>query len=143
VPFSTLRVKEKNMQTDQAILPAGLCFHCAECRIVIPSDAPLIEGADCAFVALHRLAWFNPNETPAGQHCQAAAAWELIHDAPLKAGHAGAVAYRHRFKRERKAHFAESAVRQAMTPEQIEEALLGQRPEHARDRSLFVDKGAK
>ena len=113
-------------------LPAGLEVHCEACQVVVPSDAPKLEGADCEFVARHKLAWFNPKESPAGQHCMAAAAWELIHDAPLRAGHPDAVAYLRAFQRDRKNHFAQSALRQAMTPEQVQAGLL-----HRRDGVLY------
>lgn len=122
-------------------LTTGLKLHCDACGIVIPSDAPVPPGAgDCAFVKLHRLAGpFNPEETPAGQHAQAVAAWSLIYFDALRAGDVEALAdgaarvYLRSFQRERKAHFAASAVRLAMTPEAVQAAHA-----HRRDRTLFV-----
>ena len=72
------------MLSKEFTLPPGLCFHCDECRIVIPSDAPRIDGGDCMFVARHKLTWFNPAGSPAGQHHQAAAAWALIYDDAMR-----------------------------------------------------------
>jgi hypothetical protein len=115
------------------IPPSGLIVHCANCNIVVPADAPRSTDSDCAFVALHRLTWFNPNETVAGQHVMAVAAWGLIHDAALKAAHPEATAYYRRFQLQRKAHFAESAARKAMTPEQVEAGKA-----HRRDGALFA-----
>jgi hypothetical protein len=113
-------------------LPQGLTVHCEKCNIVIPSDAPRPEGGDCAFVALHKLTWFNPKETITGQHCMATAAWALIYHETISAAHPESVSYLRQFKHERKAHFTASAVRKAMTPEQIEAGAA-----HRRDYKLF------
>ena len=120
------------MQQVQPSLPAGLIYHCASCKLVIPSDAPTVAGADCAFVAKHKLAWFNAKETPAGQHVQAVATWQLIHDAPLKTNEPATRQYLAAFRASRNAHFAASAVRKAMTPAQIQAGM-----QHRRDGALY------
>lgn len=102
-------------------LPAGLRFHCAGCEIVVPSDVPEVPDAlaNCARVTRAKLGWFNPKETLAGQHIMAAAAWALIYEDALKAGHGKACEYVRRIHRDRKALYAGSAVRVAMTPEHV------------------------
>jgi hypothetical protein len=116
-----------------ATLPAGLKVHCDDCKVAIPADAPAPPEGDCMFVAQHKLAWFHPQETPAAQHVMAVAAWSLIYDAPLKAGtHPESVEYMRQHRASRKAHFAVSAVRQAMTAEQLEAGK-----QHKRDGSLY------
>ena len=115
-------------------LPDGLQLHCAACGVVIPTDAPVLEGGDCEFVARHKLAWYKPTETLAGQHAMAVAAWALIYDAALREGVPEAVAYRQHFQQQRRAAFAASAVRRAMTPEQVAAGRL-----HPRDRSLYAE----
>ena len=112
------------MKTPPLILPPGLTYHCGSCKLVIPADAPKPNDADCAFVAQHRLAHFNPDESLSGQHVMAAAAWTLINHKALSAEIADpeSVAYKQRIHRDRKNHFAESAVRQAMTDEQVKTA---------------------
>jgi hypothetical protein len=104
------------------MLPAGLVFHCEACRVVVPVDAPRPESplVDCAWVARNRMAPFKPGESMAGKFTMAAAAWALIHQHVLKAeAHAESAEYHRRFKHERKAHFADSALRKLMTPAQI------------------------
>jgi hypothetical protein len=115
-------------------LPEGLVFHCGKCLVVIPADSPRPDGGDCEFVARHKLAWFNPKETIAGQHCMAVAAWSLIYHEALSVSvpHVEGVEYIRQFKRERKDHFAQSAARKAMTAEQVELASV-----HDRDWKLF------
>jgi hypothetical protein len=114
-------------------LPAGLKVHCAACQVVVPSDAPATAAGDCAFVALHKLAWFHPYETPAAQHVMAVAAWSLIYNEALaKRTDAPSSDYMAAFRANRKAHFAASAVRQAMTPEQVEAGK-----QHKRDGALY------
>lgn len=114
-------------------LPEGLVIHCDKCNIVIPSDAPRPEGGDCEFVANHKLAFFNPKETLAGQFCMAAAAWSLIYHQPLSARACPeSVEYHRQFKLERKSHYAQSAARKAMTEEQVQ-AQRG----HLRDGVLY------
>jgi hypothetical protein len=113
-------------------LPTGLIYHCDACKLAVPSDAPKVDRADCAFIAKHRLAWFNPAETPAGQHVMAVAAWALIHDPVLKAGEPTSTAYSRAYHTSRKAHFTASAVRKAMTPEQVTAGLA-----HKRDGVLY------
>lgn len=107
--------------------------HCATCNIVIPSDAPKLTEADCAQIVSAKLTWFNPKETVAGQHCMATAAWALIHDKAIKAAQPEAVKYHNQFKHERKSHFANSAVRKALTAEQVTDGLA-----HKRDSSLYT-----
>jgi hypothetical protein len=114
-------------------LPEGLAVHCDSCKVVVPSDAPRSGQCDCEYVALHKLAWFNPAETLAGQFAMATAAWALIYEAALRAGDAECVQYRRQYQMERKAHFAGSAARQAMTPEQVEAHAA-----HRRDGWLFL-----
>jgi hypothetical protein len=105
-------------------LPTGLEVHCDKCNIVIPSDSPRPAGGDCEFVATHKLAWFNPNETIAGQFCMAAAAWSLIYHEPLTASLCPASTEYHRqFKDERKSHYVGSEARRAMASVHIEAAL--------------------
>lgn len=102
------------------MLPAGLAFHCDACHVVIPADAPHPEGGDCAILAANRMTPFKPEESIAGQFTMAAAAWGLIYHAPLKAdAHAESSAYHHGFRMQRKDHFAASALRAAMTPDQV------------------------
>ena len=114
--------------------PAGLIVHCADCNIVVPADAPRSTDSDCAFVAIHRLAWFNPNETVAAQHVMAVAAWALIHDKALReTKQADCTAYQAAFRASRKNHFAASAARRAMTSEQVEAGKA-----HRRDGALFT-----
>lgn len=113
-------------------LPDGLVVHCDECKMVVPSDAPRSASADCGFVARHKLSWFSRTETIAAQHVMAVAAWSLIHDAALKAGEASVADYHRQFRADRKAHFAASAARQAMSPVQVAAALL-----HRRDGALY------
>jgi hypothetical protein len=114
-------------------LPAGLVVHCAQCNLVVPSDAPQPPESGCEFVALHRLAFYNPKETIAGQHVQAVATWALIYDTELKAAEPASVAYRNAFRASRKAHFGASAVRKGMTQAQVDAGV-----QHPRDRSLYL-----
>lgn len=111
--------------TPEVILPTGLQYHCDACKVVVPSDAPRLDNADCAFVTKNKLAWFNPNETIKGQHTMATAAWILIYFKSLqvegKDGIGNAYVKSHTFTP--KAHFHESAARQALTPEQVEEQI--------------------
>lgn len=118
-------------------LPAGFKFHCDACGVVVPADAPEVpaELANCADVVRGKLAWFNANETRAAQHIMAAAAWCLIHDAALKQGHAGAVEYRRRMSLDRKALYAESAVRKSLAPGELETEV-----KHRRDGWLHKGK---
>jgi hypothetical protein len=117
-------------------LPEGLVIHCEKCDLVIPADAPRPEGGDCAFVSLHRLACFRPQETVAGQHAMATAAWSLIyHDVLSSKTHPESVEYMCQFKKERKAHFHSSAVKKALSEEQIELGSV-----HLRDWKLYADK---
>ena len=102
-------------------VPAGLIYHCAACRLVIPADAPVPDGANCAFVVKNKLAWFNPKATIKGQHTMATAAWSLIHHQGLRDQHPESVEYFRKFRMEPRAHFQASAAYKALTPEQIEE----------------------
>jgi hypothetical protein len=120
-------------------LPTGLEVHCDKCNLVVPSDAPRPAGGDCEFVATHKLAWFNPNETIAGQFCMAAAAWSLIYHEPLsKSVHPESSEYLRQFKLERSSHYAQSTARQAMTSEQVA-AERG----HKRDGHLYPLEGSE
>ena len=110
-------------------LPEGLVVHCNKCNLVIPSDAPKPDESDCEFIALHRLAWFDPSATIAAQHCQAVATWSLINHKSL-VGHPESVEYHSKFKKDRKGHFAESAVRACLTPEQVKAGLEHRREGH-------------
>jgi hypothetical protein len=112
-------------------LPEGLVVHCDKCNLVIPSDAPRPDESDCGFVALHKLAYFNPSETVAAQHLMAVAAWSLIYHKSLL-GHPESAEYHSKFQQDRKGHFAESAVRKALTPEQVQAGL-----EHRRDSEFY------
>lgn len=117
-------------------LPEGLVVHCEKCDLVVPADAPRPGDGDCAFVALHRLAWFNPRETVAGQHAMATAAWSLIyHEAISNKTHTEAVEYLRQFKHERKAHFEASTVKKALTEEHVELGSV-----HLRDWKLYADE---
>ena len=118
--------------TEATTLPAGLVHHCYGCKIVIPSDAPRPNEANCAFVAMHKLAWSNPAETVAAQFLMAVAAWGLIHNKALKSGDPMATAYQRAFQADRKAHYAASAARKAMTAEQVAAGL-----QHKRDAPLY------
>jgi len=100
-------------------LPTGLVIHCDKCSIVIPSDAPVGPTPDCASVFRAKLCWYNESASILDRFTQAAAAWSLIHHKDLTAGHPECIEYRRQFQMERKAHFAKSAVRIAMTPEQV------------------------
>ena len=106
------------MTTDN--LPAGLVFHCDACGIVIPADAPRPAGGDCAWVAEHRMAWFDPDETLKGQHTMATAAWHLIYDRELKeAAHPQAVEYLRTFRSDPQQHFRCSHARRALSTEHV------------------------
>jgi hypothetical protein len=83
-------------------------------------------------VSKHKLSWFNPAETPAGQHVQAVATWALIYHTALSVSEPASAAYHRSFQTNRKAHFAASAVRKAMTMEQV---MDGAR--HKRDGALY------
>ena len=113
-------------------LPPGLAYHCEACMVVVPADAPRLPEQDCVAIGRSGLTWFNGRETLAGQFCMAAAAWELIHLKALAGGHAESLAYQRRFRLERKAHFAESVARQAMSPEQVQAEAT-----HRRDGHLY------
>lgn len=132
--FSTPREARLPRPVDPATIPAGLEIHCAACGLVVPSDAPRpASGGDCAFVAQHRLSHFNAAETPAAQHVMAVCTWALIYDTELRGkSDAAASTYHAAFRASRKAHFAASAVRKAMTPEAV--ALQAQ---HRRDGGLY------
>lgn len=124
-------------------LPVGLEVHCDKCNIVVPSDSPRPAGGDCAFVAQHKLAWFNPIETIAGKFCMAAAAWALIYHEPLSKSLCPASAEYHRqFKLERKDHYLSSGTRRSMTREHIEAAvtpiLNDVKAESRRKRDLWL-----
>lgn len=112
-------------------LPEGLVYHCDECNLVIPSDAPRPSDPDCEFVALHKLAYFNPSETVAAQHVMAVAAWSLIYH-KSRVGHPESTEYHSKFQQDRKGHFAESVVRQGMSPEQVQAGI-----EHRRDSEFY------
>lgn len=117
-------------------LPTGLVYHCDQCGVVIPSDAPKPDEADCEAVVYGKLAWFDPNATVATQFLMAAAAWHLIHDAALKAGHTESTEYRHKFKLFRKEHYEQSATYKALTDDQVKAEL--EHPLHGRrDRWLY------
>lgn len=103
-------------------LPEGLVVHCDKCNLVIPSDAPKPDESDCEFVALHKLAWFDSSASVVAQHCQAVATWSLIHHKSL-VGHPESTEYHQEFNNDRKGHFAKSAVRAGMTPEQVQTML--------------------
>jgi hypothetical protein len=75
------------------------------------------------------LAWFDSSATAAAQHCQAVATWSLIHHQSL-VGHPESAEYHKEFKLERKGHFAKSAVRSALTPEQIQAGVEHRRESH-------------
>jgi hypothetical protein len=115
-----------NMPKLPTNITPGLIVHCPLCNLVIPSDAPQPESYDCEFVAKHKLAFYNPKETIAGQHVQAVATWALIYDAQLE-GSEPATTYYKSFQKDRKTHFANSAVRKAMTPEQVIEQAKNKR----------------
>lgn len=114
-------------------LPPGLKYHCEDCMIVVPADAPTapVGSANCAAVVKAKLTWFDPNETRAAQHIMAAAAWCLIHEAALKHVHPASVEYRRRINQDRKALYAESAVRKGLAPGELEAEV-----KHRRDRWL-------
>ena len=124
-----LRVKYGLPPMPDGRLPEGLVYHCEACCVVIPADAPRPEGGDCMFVAVHKLAWFNPRQTLAGQHCMGVAAWSLIYHQPLsQQAHAESTEYLRQFKREREAHFEHSAARhgEAVDP-MTEQVINGER----------------
>lgn len=103
-----------------SMLPAGMEFHCKDCHIVIPADAPRPEGGDCIALARSRMCPFKPFESLAGQHVMAAAAWGLIYHAELKVNaHPESTEYNRRLWYDRKAHFGESAVRAGMKEEHV------------------------
>ena len=114
-------------------LPAGLVVHCAHCNLVVPSDAPQPAESGCEFVALHKLAFYKPIETLAGQHVMAVAAWALIYSTALGVSEPASAAYHKAFWRSRKAHFQASAVRKGMTQIQVDEGAR-----HPRDGSLYT-----
>jgi hypothetical protein len=103
------------------VLPIGLAYHCEGCGVVIPSDAPNPDNAACAWVVANKMSWFDPNETIASQHTMATAAWALVHHKSLTPdiAHPESITYLQHFKADRKSHFVQSAVRKAMTPEQV------------------------
>jgi len=102
------------------VLPTGLVFHCDKCKLVVPVEAPNIPNAACEWVAQHKLSYYEPKTTIAGQHAMAVGTWELIHHQALTAGSTEGIEYKQKFKLKRKEHYAESAVFKAMTPEQIQ-----------------------
>lgn len=126
-------VRPNYMQRFPVNVTPGLIIHCHRCGLVVPADAPRPAFSDCDFVALHKLAYYNAKETPAAQHVMAVAAWGLIHHAALTAGEPTCTAYQQAFRKSRKDHFAESAVRKAMTPEQVEAGL-----QNRRDGALYT-----
>jgi hypothetical protein len=92
--------------------------------VVVPSDAPRpAAGVDCAWVARNKMGPFHPNETLKGQHTAATAAWSMIHHGALNsaAPDAASVAYFQQYRKDPKKHFATSAARLALTPEQLAE----------------------
>lgn len=101
-------------------LPTGLSYHCLQCRVVVPSDAPKSGQADCETVAKCKLAWFDPKTTIAAQFVMAVAAWQLIYHQALKDGDVEVAEYKAKFQADRKSHYEDSATRKALTPEQIE-----------------------
>ena len=103
------------------ILPTGLSYHCDDCNLVIPSDAPKLPDGECAFVEKHKLAWFNPDAVTLHKHRQAVATWTLIHQPTLQAKTcADATEYRHGFVYDNRNHFIRSAIRQGMSDAQVE-----------------------
>lgn len=116
------------------VLPEGLVFHCEKCNLVVPVEAPRPDDPNCEFVALHKLSWFNPKETPAGQFAMATAAWALIHHNALSPEFADpeSVEYRRAFQKERKVHYKASAMYKGLTPDQLEAGRA-----HRRDRELY------
>ena len=123
----------EHIKADPALVPEGLEIHCDACGLVVPSDAPRSEAHDCAHIARHKLAYFNAKETVPAQHVMAVACWAMIHDplfrSPCHRDHAAAREYQAEFVQDRKAHFAKSASRAAMTDEQVAAGKM-----HARDR---------
>jgi hypothetical protein len=124
-------------------LPTGLVYHCATCGLVVPSDAPTIKPAlgDCAFVAKHKLSWFNPDETIKGQHTQATACWALIHDKAVRSSAVDARSdtdaqdYIKWAKDNAKNHFRSSAAFKALSTDQIKEQTT---PDEAVDCHLKI-----
>lgn len=102
-------------------LPAGLRYHCDDCKLVVPSDAPAVpvEHANCARVVRAKLSWFNSRETRAAQHVMAVATWCLIHEDAIRAGHGRACEYQRRLSRDRKALYAESEVRKKLSADEL------------------------
>jgi hypothetical protein len=121
---------------EKCSLPEGLKYHCTACKIVIPADAPEVPAdlVDCQRVAKAKLTWFNPKETRAAQHIMAAAAWCLIHEAAIKAGHGKACHFRHRVLHDRKGLYADSAVRQGLASHELEAEK-----QHRRDGWLHAE----
>ncbi|QMV19700.1 hypothetical protein GOB94_14110 [Granulicella sp. 5B5] len=119
-------------------LPVGLKYHCDDCGLVVPADAPDLPNANCVAIAKAKLSYFEPAETLAGQFAMAAAAWGLIHRRSITgdAPHPEGAEYHRRFRYERKSHFALSALRVAMTYEQIAAA---KKARGGRDRWLYVE----
>ena len=100
-------------------LPEGLVYHCESCRVVVPAEAPRPETpGDCATVAKHKLAWFNPEASLRHQHVMATGAWELIHWHHLHgdAKHAACVDYKRQFNRRPDEHWQNSEVAKALLP---------------------------
>ena len=134
-------------------LPEGLVVHCESCGIVVPSDAPRPDGGHCALVAANKLSHFRPNETVKGQHTMATAAWWLIYHDLLHGPHpdAAVVAYWNQYRTNPKQHFVSSAVRCALTPEQVAEQIIMKPPDirlgkdvlriatNRRDAGFYVD----
>lgn len=113
-------------------LPPGLVYHCEQCLVVVPADAPRAEAQDCVAIAHSGLTWFNARETLAGQFTMAAAAWNLIHHAALAEGHPECLEYHRQLTGERKRHFAKSEARKSMTPAQVRDESM-----HRRDGHLY------
>ncbi len=118
-------------------LPAGLVFHCDDCHVVIPEDAPRPEGGNCAWVAYNRMAPFKRQETLVGQFTMAAAAWGYVYYALLNAPEPipELADYQRQFRYARKDHFEASALRKAMTAEQLQGELC--HPHGRRDVWLY------
>jgi hypothetical protein len=73
------------------------------------------------FVAQHRLAWFDPQETVRGQHTMATAAWHLIYHAEVEGASPDpqAVAYMRKYRADPRSHFCTSHARKALSAEQV------------------------
>ncbi len=131
----------------QIPLPPGLVYHCETCRIAIPADAPKPAVADCATPARRKFGQLHRDELTTGHFAQAVASWSLIHHEALNGLEPDleCVEYWRQFRFERKAHFQASAVRAALTPEQVDELrTFGPTHPHrelkkARDRWLLED----